>query len=133
MKLTCLPNENGTYLYLIMCRICRFIVRTKRTIQYISRIGQKTGTSKMGKKVMKKAMMKAFVTAYLRAWNGTVKSHSKALFDQNEHFPESIDQMIKVVYFSVIQSQAETQSLKVEGQKKDPAVPPVQPSPIDSV
>lgn len=56
-------------MYLIMCRICLFIVRTKRTSQYMRRIGQKTGTSKMGKKVMKKAMTKAFVAAYLRVSN----------------------------------------------------------------
>jgi hypothetical protein len=31
--LTCFPKLNGTYLYLIICTICRFIVRTKSTIQ----------------------------------------------------------------------------------------------------
>jgi hypothetical protein len=33
MSDTCLPVENGTYLYLIICEICLLIVRTKSTTQ----------------------------------------------------------------------------------------------------
>mmetsp|Transcript_1177 Transcript_1177/g.7640 ORF Transcript_1177/g.7640 Transcript_1177/m.7640 type:complete len:106 (-) Transcript_1177:2634-2951(-) len=53
------------YLYLIMCLICLFIVATKSSNQYISKIGQKTGTSNMLTKVMKNATMKDLVKAYL--------------------------------------------------------------------
>jgi hypothetical protein len=53
------------YLYLIMCLICRFIVSTKSTIQYSSRMGQNTGTSKIEKNVKEKATTNAFVSAYL--------------------------------------------------------------------
>lgn len=53
------------YLYLIMCLICLFIVAAKRSNQYISKIGQNTGTSNILKKVIKNAMMKDLVKAYL--------------------------------------------------------------------
>lgn len=42
-----LPNEKGTYLYLIMCLICRFIVRKNKAKKYISKMGQKTGILKL--------------------------------------------------------------------------------------
>ena len=42
-----LPNENGTYLYLIMCLICRFMVRKKSAMKYMRRIGQNTGMLKL--------------------------------------------------------------------------------------
>ena len=66
--LTCFPKENGTYLYLIMWLICRLMVTKKRVNQYMSRMGQKTGMSNIGKNVMKKATTNALVTAYLRKW-----------------------------------------------------------------
>ena len=37
-----------------MCAICFFIVMKKSTQKYMTKIGQKTGTSKIGKNVMKK-------------------------------------------------------------------------------
>ena len=43
----CLPKEKGTYLYLIMCLICRFIVKKKSAKKYISKIGQNTGMLKL--------------------------------------------------------------------------------------
>ena len=46
------PKLIGTYLCLYMCIICRFMVMKKSTKKYISRMGQKTGTSKTEKKVM---------------------------------------------------------------------------------
>eukprot|EP00967_Tisochrysis_lutea_P050815 scaffold62564_cov35-Tisochrysis_lutea.AAC.2 len=42
-----LPKEKGTYLYFIMCLICRFIVRKKSAKKYINKIGQKTGILKL--------------------------------------------------------------------------------------
>ena len=47
--------ENGRYLCLIMCLICCFMVMKNSMHQYMSRIGQKTGTSNTLKKVMKNA------------------------------------------------------------------------------
>ena len=65
-----LPNENGTYRYLIMCCICRLtvilsviaqcphllvvlnsLVKENRTNQYITNTGQKTGKLKISKKL----------------------------------------------------------------------------------
>lgn len=63
--LTCFPKENGTYLYIIMCRICLLIVSVNSTIQQKRRIGQKTGTSNALKNVNTKAMQKALVIEYL--------------------------------------------------------------------
>ena len=42
---TFLPRDTGTYLYLIMCLIWRFMVTPNSRSQYMSRMGQKTGTS----------------------------------------------------------------------------------------
>jgi hypothetical protein len=39
------PVVNGRYRYLIMCLICLFIVIVKRIMKYMTRMGQKTGTS----------------------------------------------------------------------------------------
>ena len=52
-----------------MCLICLFIVMKKSTTQYISNIGQNTGTSKKEKNVMQKAMTNAFVQEYLGETN----------------------------------------------------------------
>ena len=57
---------NGTYRYLIMCRICRFIVKKKRTNQYSNKIGQNTGTSNTAKKVAANPMQNALHDEYLR-------------------------------------------------------------------
>jgi RNase P protein component len=48
-----------------MCLICRFIVMKKRMNQYSRRIGQKTGTSNMGKKVTRNPIKKDFVEDHL--------------------------------------------------------------------
>jgi hypothetical protein len=50
-----------------MCLICRFIVMKNSTTQYMSRIGQNTGTSKKEKNVIQNAMQNAFVHEYLHA------------------------------------------------------------------
>lgn len=50
------PKLKGTYLCLYMCWICLFIVIKNNIQKYITKIGQKTGTSKMGKKHIKKAV-----------------------------------------------------------------------------
>lgn len=50
-RLTFLPRSKGMYLCLIMCFTCRFIVMKNSTKKYSSSIGQKTGTSKIGKNV----------------------------------------------------------------------------------
>ena len=71
------PNENGTYLYLIMCLICRFIVRTKSAMKYRRRIGQKTGMLKTLKKVMKKAMQKALVKEYQNLNSGNLRINGR--------------------------------------------------------
>ena len=52
-------------MYLIMWLICRLMVTKNSVNQYMSRMGQKTGMSNMGKKVMRNATMNALVTAYL--------------------------------------------------------------------
>ena len=46
------PKLIGTYRCLYMCIICLLMVMKNNTKKYIKRIGQKTGTSKMEKKVM---------------------------------------------------------------------------------
>ena len=56
----CFPHENGTYLCFIMCLNCCFIVIVNNMMKYINNIGQNTGTSKTGKKVMEKATIKLF-------------------------------------------------------------------------
>jgi hypothetical protein len=50
-----------------MCLICRFIVTTKSSSQYNSRIGQNTGTSKMLKNVMTSPIMNDFVEDHLQS------------------------------------------------------------------
>merc|ERR1719198_402342 len=72
-----LPNEKGTYLYLIMCLICLFIVRTKSAMKYMSRIGQKTGMLKMAKKVRKKATQKALVSEYQNLNSGSLRMNGR--------------------------------------------------------
>ena len=51
-----LPKLNGTYRYLIICLIWRFMVITKRTMKYSRRMGQNTGTSNILKNVMPMAV-----------------------------------------------------------------------------
>lgn len=58
---TFLPVLNGIYLYLIICLICRRMVINNNTIQYRRRIGQNTGMSKMGNKVMVVPIKMAFM------------------------------------------------------------------------
>ena len=65
--LTFLPQLNGTYLYLIMCLIWRRMVTNSSTSQYRRRIGQKTGTSNMGKKVATKPRRNALTEECLHA------------------------------------------------------------------
>ena len=64
-----LPSVKGTYLYLIMCWICRFMVRVNSTDQYSSRMGQKTGTSNTAKKVAIKPVKMERTLAYLQQGN----------------------------------------------------------------
>lgn len=59
-----------------MCLICLFIVAAKSSNQYISKIGQNTGTSNMLTKVMKNATMKDLVKAYLYPDTGNYVSQS---------------------------------------------------------
>ena len=54
------PTKIGTYLCFIMCLNCCFIVIVNNMMKYINNIGQNTGTSKTGKKVMEKATIKLF-------------------------------------------------------------------------
>lgn len=63
--LTFFPKENGTYLCLIMCLICFFIVTVNSMIQYSNSTGQNTGKSNMGKKVMVKPINNDFIAARL--------------------------------------------------------------------
>lgn len=63
--LTFFPKENGTYLCLIMCLICFFIVTVKSMTQYSSSTGQNTGRSNMGKKVMVNPIRTDLVAARL--------------------------------------------------------------------
>jgi len=51
-----LPCVKGRYLYLIICLICRFIVKTNKIQKYMTRIGQNTGTLNISKKVQKVAI-----------------------------------------------------------------------------
>ena len=60
----------GTYLYFNISLICLFMVMKTSTNQYSSSIGQKTGTSKMGKNVRQKPMRKALIDEYLQAGMG---------------------------------------------------------------
>ena len=71
------------YLYLIMCLICLFIVAAKRSNQYISKMGQNTGTSNILKKVIKNAMMKDLVKAYL--FSDTCNDVGQSLEDKKPH------------------------------------------------
>ena len=63
--LTFFPKENGTYLCLIMCLICFFIVTVKSMTQYSSSTGQNTGRSNMGKMVMVNPIRTDLVAARL--------------------------------------------------------------------
>ena len=65
----CGKNVDGRCL--IICLICRFMVRTKRARKYSRRIGQNTGTLNMEKKLMHNAMHVAFVAAYQNLNSGT--------------------------------------------------------------
>ena len=65
-SLTFLPQVKGMYRCLIICLICRFIVTKSSTKKYSRRMGQKTGTSKMGKNVAKKPNMNALVDDHLQ-------------------------------------------------------------------
>ena len=56
LPFVCLPQLMGTYLYLIMCLICRFKVITNNMKKYSSKMGQKTGTLTTSKKVKVMAM-----------------------------------------------------------------------------
>jgi len=60
------PKEKGTYLCLIICLICFFIVTVKSMTQYSNRTGQKTGRSNMGKNVIAKPIRTDFVAARLK-------------------------------------------------------------------
>ena len=70
-----LPQLQGTYLCLIMCRICLFIVITNKIIKYNNKIGQKTGILKTSKKVIPKAVMTAFVLKYQNLNSGTRRAN----------------------------------------------------------
>lgn len=64
---TFLPVLKGIYLYLIICRICLRIVMKSNTSQYRSRIGQNTGMSKMGNRVVVVPINTALVQLYLHS------------------------------------------------------------------
>ena len=66
-----LPKLHGTYLCLIMCLICRFIVTTNNTIKYNNNIGQNTGILNISKNVINNAVIVAFVHAYQNLNSGT--------------------------------------------------------------
>lgn len=66
-----LPTVKGRYLCLIICWIWRFIVTMNSTHQYRSRMGQKTGTSKIGKKVAAKPMNMDFMLEYQNLNSGS--------------------------------------------------------------
>ena len=71
----CFPKLNGIYLYLIMCLICRFIVTKKSTNQYMSKMGQKTGTSNIGKKVIARPIAKDLLLAYQNLNSGSRRTN----------------------------------------------------------
>jgi hypothetical protein len=73
-----LPQLNGRYLYLIMCRICRFMVRKKRTQKYRARIGQNTATSNTLKNVMVKAIHTALIHWYQNLNSGSRRANGLA-------------------------------------------------------
>ena len=73
-SLTFLPQVKGMYRCLIMCLICRFMVTNKSTKKYSRRMGQKTGTSKIGKKVARKPNMNALLEDHLQ-WNIVSAGH----------------------------------------------------------
>lgn len=66
------------YLCLIMCLTCLFMVMKKSTKKYSSRMGQKTGTSKIGKNVASIPNTKDFADEYLQTSNAEA-SESPAL------------------------------------------------------
>ena len=72
-----LPHVMGTYLCLIMCLICRFIVITNSMMKYINRIGQKTGTSKTPKKVIKSDIQQALVQLYQNLNSGSLRANGR--------------------------------------------------------
>jgi hypothetical protein len=72
-----LPNEIGTYLCLYMCIICRFMVMKKSTKKYKSSIGQKTGISKMLKKVMKRLVTTPLVQANQNLNSGNRRANGR--------------------------------------------------------
>lgn len=57
-----MPTIKGT---LSLTMIWRFIVRHVRTMKYMTRIGQNTGTSNTSKKVQKKAKVVDFIVESL--------------------------------------------------------------------
>jgi len=61
---TCNPDHYGVEMVITL--ICRFIVRTKRMQKYMTRIGQKTGTLNISKKVHIVAITMALVHEYLK-------------------------------------------------------------------
>jgi hypothetical protein len=54
--------------------ICRFIVKQNRRIKYITSIGQKTGTSKISKKVQNKANRVDFIVQILKNLKITIEN-----------------------------------------------------------
>eukprot|EP00879_Flechtneria_rotunda_P030806 GHRR01033490.1.p1 GENE.GHRR01033490.1~~GHRR01033490.1.p1 ORF type:complete len:128 (-),score=28.51 GHRR01033490.1:193-576(-) len=63
---TFLPTVNGRYRYLIMCLICRFMVTTKSSNQYINSMGQNTGTSNIVKKVINRPIQIDLIDDHLQ-------------------------------------------------------------------
>ena len=80
------PQLNGTYLYLIMCRICLFIVITNNTMKYRSSIGQKTGTSNNSKKVMNVAIIIAREQEYQNLNSGNLRANGLYRSRNNNQF-----------------------------------------------
>ena len=58
-----------------MCLIWRFMVTKSSTNQYISRMGQNTGTSKMGKNVITKPIRTALNDEYLHSQHCSDQVH----------------------------------------------------------
>ena len=73
------------YLCLIMCFTWRFMVMKKSTKKYSRRIGQKTGTSKMGKNVASMPKRKDLAEEYLHKMGLRVCYLLFPLPDQDMH------------------------------------------------
>lgn len=78
---TFFPMVKGRYLYLIMCLIWRFMVTTNSSTQYMSRMGQNTGTSNTLNSVMPSPTANDLVLDHLQGQGRGHQQHMPGVRD----------------------------------------------------